>query len=135
VGQPFERPAVFADRVSVTLSLHEEAPMVVIDVAGRAKFDPDRMGKATLALGSPLFAGLNAFEVGQTQPPHSHPGQDKLCFVLEGQAEVRVGQERALIGPGDLVLYPAGVEHEMRNPGPERLLVMTVLAPPRQSQA
>ena len=106
--------------------------MVVIDVAGRAKFDPERMAKATLALGSQLFAGLNAFEVGQEQPPHAHEGQDKLCFVLEGQAEVRVGEERALIGPGDLVLYPAGVEHTMRNPGPERLLVMIVLAPPRQ---
>lgn len=105
--------------------------MIVIDVAGRAKFDPERMGKATLALGANLFAGLNAFEAGQEQRTHAHEHQDKLCFVLEGRAEVRVGQERGLVGPGDLVLFPAGVEHAMRNPGPERLLTMIVLAPPR----
>ncbi|HXV77341.1 MAG TPA: cupin domain-containing protein [Candidatus Polarisedimenticolaceae bacterium] len=106
--------------------------MIVIDVAGRAKFDPDRMGKATLALGDRLFAGLNAFEAGQRQRPHVHRGQDKLCYVLAGRAEVRVGDEHGLVGPGDLVLFPAGVEHSLHNPGPERLLAMIILAPPRE---
>jgi mannose-6-phosphate isomerase-like protein (cupin superfamily) len=107
--------------------------MIVIDVAGRAKFDSGRMGKATLALGAHLFAGLNAFEPGQEQPPHHHEQQDKLCFVLEGRAEVRVGDERGLVGRGDLVLFPAGVEHSLRNPGPERLLVMLVMAPTQRT--
>jgi len=105
--------------------------MIVIDVAGRAKFDPERMAKATLALGDQLFAGLNAFEPGQEQPRHIHEHQDKLCLVLTGRAEVQVGDEHGLVGPGDLVLFPAGVEHSMRNPGPERFLAMIVIAPPR----
>jgi quercetin dioxygenase-like cupin family protein len=105
--------------------------MIVIDVAGRAKFDPERMAKATLALGDQLFAGLNAFEPGQEQARHMHEHQDKLCLVLTGRAEVQVGDEHGLVGPGDLVLFPAGVEHSMRNPGPERFLAMIVIAPPR----
>jgi mannose-6-phosphate isomerase-like protein (cupin superfamily) len=106
--------------------------VIVIDVAGRAKFDAQRMTKSTLALGEHLFAGLNAFEPGQEQPTHTHARQDKLYFIVAGRGEVKVGNEFAHVGPGDLVLAPAGAPHSLRNPGPERLIAVTVLAPPRE---
>ena len=104
--------------------------MVVKDVLARAQFNAEKMGKASLAAGDHLFAGLNAFEPGQEHKAHVHAGQDKLYFVLEGQGEVEVGEERLPVGPGDLVLAQAGEVHSLRNPGPERLVVMVVFAPP-----
>lgn len=108
--------------------------MIVRNVASQAVFQPDKMGKVTLAAGGRVFAGLNCFEPGQTHKLHTHAGQDKLYFVIEGTGEVTVGAETESIGVGDLVLAPSGEEHALSNPGPGRLVVIAVLAPPPQAK-
>jgi quercetin dioxygenase-like cupin family protein len=101
-------------------------------LADFAKFDPEKMTKATLAQGESLFAGLNSFEPGQEHALHAHEGQEKLYLVLEGSGMVRVGEQEELLCAGDAAFAPSGVIHSIRNPGPERLVVMVVLAPPPQ---
>jgi quercetin dioxygenase-like cupin family protein len=110
--------------------------MILHNIATKAHFQPDKMGKSDLLLSEHLFAGLNAFEPGQQHQLHTHAGQDKLYFVLEGEGDVTVGNQRDRIRPGDLVLAPSGEEHSLSNPGPERLVVMVLMAPPpKQSRA
>ena len=104
--------------------------MIVKNVARRAGFVPDKMGKADLLRGDHLFSGLNAFEPGQEHEPHAHCERDKLYFVLEGQGDVTIAEATTRIGPGDLALARADVVHSLRNPGPERLVVMMVMGPP-----
>ena len=104
--------------------------MIVKNVASRASFRPDKMGKADLLRGERVFAGLNCFEAGQEHELHTHAGQDKLYYVVEGQGIVRVGDVESPISAGDLVLAKADEPHALRNPGPERLIVMAVMAPP-----
>ena len=98
--------------------------------ASLARFAPEKMAKATLVHGESLFAGLNSFEPGQEHALHAHEGQEKLYFVLEGNATVRIGERTEQLTAGDAAFAPSGVVHSMRNPGPERLVVMVVLAPP-----
>jgi quercetin dioxygenase-like cupin family protein len=98
--------------------------------ASLAKFSPEKMTKATLAHGESLFAGLNSFEPGQEHALHSHEGQEKLYLVLEGSAMVRIGEQTEHLTAGDAASAPSGVIHSIRNPGPERLVVVVVLAPP-----
>ncbi len=104
--------------------------MIIRNAASKAEFRPEKMGKATLAAAEHLFAGLNAFEPGQEHRLHTHEGQDKFYFVIEGEGHVTVGAEQARIRPGDLVLARSGEEHALRNPGPGRLLVLVAMAPP-----
>jgi quercetin dioxygenase-like cupin family protein len=104
--------------------------MILKRAASLAQFAPDRMGKSTLARGQTLFAGLNCFEAGQEHAPHTHAGQDKLYVVLEGSGEIQIGDESAAVSAGDAAFAPAGVVHAIRNPGPGRLVVLAVLAPP-----
>jgi mannose-6-phosphate isomerase-like protein (cupin superfamily) len=104
--------------------------MIVKQAANLARFDPDRMGKCDLLGGSHLFSGLNAFEAGQRHEPHAHCERDKLYVVLEGSGELTVGDERQRVDAGDVALAPADVVHSLFNPGPERLVVLTVMAPP-----
>lgn len=104
--------------------------MFVKQVAGLAKFSADKMGKSEVALGETLFAGLNSFEPGQEHAAHAHAGQDKLYFILEGAGMVQVGDQAELLSAGDAAFAPSGVMHSIRNPGPGRLVVMAVLAPP-----
>jgi quercetin dioxygenase-like cupin family protein len=104
--------------------------MFVKQAAGLATFSPERMTKSTLVKGDFLFAGLNSFEPGQQHAPHAHDGQDKLYVVLQGSGEIRIGEKTELLAAGDVALAPSGVVHSIRNPGPDRLVVMAVLAPP-----
>jgi quercetin dioxygenase-like cupin family protein len=104
--------------------------MFIKQVASLARFTPDRMAKTTLVEGNYLFAGLNSFEPGQEHAPHAHEGQDKLYFVLQGSGFVQVGDETETLSAGDAAFAASGVLHSIRNPGPERLVVMAILGPP-----
>ncbi|HEY3841290.1 MAG TPA: cupin domain-containing protein [Bryobacteraceae bacterium] len=104
--------------------------MFVRKVASLASFSEGKMAKSTFAQGDYLFAGLNCFEPGQEHAAHAHEGQDKLYFFLEGDATVQVGEEASELSAGDVAFAPAGVLHSVRNPGPGRLVVMAILAPP-----
>jgi quercetin dioxygenase-like cupin family protein len=104
--------------------------MFVKRVASLATFAPGKMAKSTFAQGDFLFAGLNSFEPGQEHAMHAHEGQDKLYFVLEGTGTVQVGQETERLSAGDAAFAPSGIMHSIHNPGPDRLVVMAVLAPP-----
>jgi len=104
--------------------------MFVRNVTSLARFNSTRMGKTTIAEGEFLFAGLNSFEPGQEHAPHAHEGQDKLYLVLEGGGVVTIGGQEQQLAAGDAAFAPSGVLHSIRNPGPQRLVVMAILAPP-----
>lgn len=104
--------------------------MMIRAAASRAKFRPGKMGKVDLLAGGNIFAGLNCFEPGQQHQLHTHPGQDKLYYVLEGEGRVTIGETVERIAEGDLVLAKSDEPHALANPGPERLVVMAILAPP-----
>jgi quercetin dioxygenase-like cupin family protein len=104
--------------------------MIVKHLAGLAEFSSQKMGKATIASGETLFAGLNCFEPGQEHAAHVHAGQDKLYIVLEGDAEIEVAGEKQSVAPGGGAFAPSGVVHSIRNRGEKRLVVLAVLAPP-----
>ncbi len=104
--------------------------MFIKRVAGLGTFTADKMAKSTFAHGEYLFAGLNCFEPGQQHALHAHAGQDKLYFLLEGEGEVRIGEESELLSAGDAAFAPSGVVHSIHNRGPARLVVMAILSPP-----
>src|SRR6476646_584780 len=104
--------------------------MIIKHLAAHAKFSPEKMAKTDIALGETLFAGLNCFEPGQQHAAHAHAGQDKLYVVLEGDAEIQVGDEKQFVSAGAGAFAPSGVMHSVRNCGDSRLIVLAVLAPP-----
>jgi quercetin dioxygenase-like cupin family protein len=104
--------------------------MRVPNIVDRAEFPAGKMGKCDLVRGEMLSAGLNCFEPGQEHKAHTHEGQDKLYYVVEGGGWLTIGEERSYFQAGDLALAPAGVEHSLKNDGPGRLVVLVVFAPP-----
>jgi len=45
---------------------------------------------------------------GQDAGPAETHAADQIVYVIEGEAEMRVGEERCLAGPGSLVTIPTG---------------------------
>jgi mannose-6-phosphate isomerase-like protein (cupin superfamily) len=67
---------------------------------------------------------------GQDAGPEETHAADQIVYVIEGEAEVRVGEERCVAGPGTLVTIPAGTLHHVRSVGTAPLFFLTVYAPP-----
>lgn len=101
----------------------------VIRPERHAVFKPDRMGKSTIFDSPRLLVGLNAFEAGQEHALHAHAGQDKLYYVIAGSGVFLLDGRELAMEAGDMLVAPEGVPHGIRNPGPDRLLVLAALAP------
>lgn len=97
--------------------------------AERAEFSHERMQKRNLFDSPNMFCDVYGFEPGQEQAAHAHPESDKLYVVLEGHAEVRVGDQTGRLGPGEIAHAGPGVPHAISNPGPGRLSVLVFMAP------
>lgn len=95
----------------------------------RVTFSPEKMQKRNLFDSPNMFCDVYGFEPGQGQGAHSHPGADKIYLVLEGDAEVRIGDATRRLGPGELAHAGPGVPHAVSNPGPKRLSVLVFMAP------
>ena len=48
-------------------------------------------------------------------PPHIHSREDECFFVLEGEIEFQVGDERITARPGTFIQGPRGIAHSFKN--------------------
>jgi len=54
---------------------------------------------------------------GMGVPRHTHTREDEVYFVLAGELEVEVGDQMFVLRPGDSLLAPRDIPHELRNSG------------------
>src|SRR5258707_15062048 len=66
---------------------------------------------------------------GVGAPTHSHPVEEVLT-VREGEAEMWIDEERAVLSAGQSLIVPAGRKHGFRNSGSATLHIHEVLASP-----
>ncbi len=66
---------------------------------------------------------------GAGAPLHLHAVEEVLT-ILAGRAEVQVGEEKAIAGPGCSIVVPAGARHGFINVGDGPLHVLATLAAP-----
>ncbi len=59
-----------------------------------------------------------------------HPDNDQVLIFTEGTARAEVGGEQRDVGAGDLVVVPAGTQHNFTNTGSEVLRLITIYGPP-----
>lgn len=66
---------------------------------------------------------------GHGAPTHLHAVEEVL-HVIAGQAEVWIGDDRAILTDGQLVVVPAGRKHGFSNTGAGTLHIASTLAAP-----
>ncbi len=91
--------------------------------------DPEGFFKSTVFEGTSLRLGISCLEPGQSQPEHTHDGQDKFYYVIEGHGEFVVGEETRGAGVGMVVWAPAGSKHGVTNSSSTRLVLLVGMAP------
>jgi len=103
--------------------------MDVKDTGKVAEFSSEKMKKINLFETERVLCDVYCLEPGQAQKPHIHNDSDKVYMVLTGHARIRIGTEERTLGKNEVVLAPAGKEHGVTNPGPERLSLLVFMAP------
>jgi mannose-6-phosphate isomerase-like protein (cupin superfamily) len=82
-----------------------------------------------------LWTGAHTQLVVMTIPPggeiglETHDGNDQILSFISGVARAEVGGESREVTPGDIVIVPAGTEHNFINAGPNPLVLYTVYGP------
>ena len=94
-------------------------------------FSQEKMKKVGIFNTPQFFCDLYCFEPNQEQKPHVHNGEDKVYFVLEGEGTFHIGSEVKKLTPNTMTLAPSGVEHGVKNEGPNRLVLLAFMAPNR----
>jgi mannose-6-phosphate isomerase-like protein (cupin superfamily) len=61
--------------------------------------------------------------------PHTHPDHVDSFYVLDGEAEFTIGDDRFRVGPGTYVAAPVGAVHGFRPLGDAELRMLNVHAP------
>jgi quercetin dioxygenase-like cupin family protein len=72
---------------------------------------------------------IGEIEKGEGAAPHSHPGIEQVCYLLEGTAHVEVAGEKFEMKAGEACFFPANELHVFRATS-ERTKVMVIYSPP-----
>jgi mannose-6-phosphate isomerase-like protein (cupin superfamily) len=62
---------------------------------------------------------------------HQHPREEEAIFVLEGTARMSIDGQEVVVPAGSIVKFPQCVLHDVRNPGPERCVIMFLKVNPK----
>lgn len=99
------------------------------DYRNLVRFADEKMAKINLFESRRMFADLYCLKPGQEQKPHTHEGEDKMYFVLEGDVTAIVGDEERTISAGQSCATPAGAPHGVRNDSQKNAVLLVFMAP------
>jgi len=66
---------------------------------------------------------------GMSVPRHTHTREDEAYFVLVGELEVTVGEEVFILRPGECLMAPRDIPHQLRNSGDVENHYLLVFSP------
>lgn len=66
---------------------------------------------------------------GATTTGHRHVRTEEIYYILEGTGRMRIGEDEALVSPGDAIAIPPGSPHQITNVGTTTLRFLCCCAP------
>lgn len=87
------------------------------------------MSNAEIVGATEILLVRATFQPGQRHQFHTHPGREEVIYVLEGKAEQWVGQEKRVLGPGEMAHIPRNTPHATVNAGDVPLKFLAILSP------
>jgi len=66
---------------------------------------------------------------GASTAPHYHPLTEEIYYILEGTGQMKIGEERCDVGPGDAIAIPPGAIHTITTTSDVPLKFLCCCAP------
>ncbi len=85
----------------------------VIPLADSVEYATDAVVSKTLLDRKAGTLTLFAFDAGQGLSEHTAP-YDATVQILDGEAAIRIDQEMHTVRPGQMLIMPAGIPHELK---------------------
>lgn len=83
-----------------------------VDMASLIDYHENQVVSRTIAQRDDLSITLFAFDQGEAISAHSSPG-DALVHILDGTAEITIGEEKIMAKAGEVVVMPNNVPHAL----------------------
>ncbi|WP_129724032.1 cupin domain-containing protein [Xylanivirga thermophila] len=84
----------------------------VLDMERLVEYQQGTVISKTLAQGAPLSITLFAFDKGEEISSHSSDG-DALVYIMDGKAEITLGDQKHVLEKGQAIVMPAGIPHAL----------------------
>ncbi len=120
------------------MSSQNSMPNYFVNLQSVTPYHPaNHVGTTNYRLIGPETVGAKALEVlvgviekGKGALPHSHPGMEQACYMLEGRALAEVDGQSRELGPGDCCFFPAGMRHTFTVTSDTPARVLVIYSPP-----
>jgi quercetin dioxygenase-like cupin family protein len=83
-----------------------------LEMEALVEYHKGQVVSRTLAQGKALSLTLFAFDEGEEISSHSSNG-DALVYLLDGEAEITIGEEKYSLSKGETIVMPAGIPHAL----------------------
>ncbi|NBJ17027.1 MAG: cupin domain-containing protein [Dehalobacter sp. 4CP] len=99
----------------------------VLEMEELVQYQEGQVVSRTLAQGKPVSITLFAFGEGEEISSHSSGG-DAMVYLLDGEAEITIGEEKFHIKKGQTIVMPAGVPHALQAVKQFKMLLIVVFS-------
>ncbi|TCO74739.1 cupin domain-containing protein [Marinisporobacter balticus] len=99
----------------------------VIEMESLVTYQEGRVVSRTLAQGKPLSVTLFAFDKGEEISTHVSGG-DALVYILDGEAEIAIGEENFHVKKGETIAMPANIPHGLVAKEKFKMLLIVVFS-------
>ncbi len=100
-------------------------PAIVVEPANAFDYAPDAVVSRALVSNKAGSVTLFAFDQGQQLSEHTAPF-DALVQVLDGEAQLTIGEKIVRARSGQMVLMPAGIPHAVKAPERFKMLLTMI---------
>lgn len=88
-------------------------------------YQKGRVVSRTFAQGKNMSFTLFAFDKGEEISAHASKG-DAFVQILDGKAEITIGDQKYSLGAGDVIAMPAGIPHALMAAEQFKMLLVVV---------
>jgi len=100
----------------------------VLNMESLVNYQEGQVVSRTLAQGKNVSLPLCAFDKGEEISSHSSGG-DAMVYLMDGEAEITIGDEVFDVKKGETIVMPAGVPHALLAKEQFKMLLIVVFKP------
>lgn len=68
-------------------------------------------------------------EPGQLTQKHKHIKSEEIYYILQGEGNMRLGENSFMVSTGDCICIPPGTQHQIKNTGITELKILCCCSP------
>jgi quercetin dioxygenase-like cupin family protein len=100
----------------------------VLEMESLVTYQEGQVVSRTLAQGRNLSLTLFAFDKGEEISSHSSGG-DAMVYLLDGEAQITIGENVFSIKKGETIIMPSGIPHALLAKEQFKMLLVVVFKP------